>query len=877
MTMRPVDLTGELMTVNMTRSGVLLYTAARALELLGGVAQRLLKLAATMTAGGARSNRIASFALALLCGLVAATPAQAQPFNVRTWFAKGQVFVVWQFPAPPAFAASTVEIYASPGAQASTTNMARLGRLFLPEYTGARLRSLAPAATLRVPTPVGGIYTLTANEGVFAYTPRANGGLFFAVVNTGSTAVSVANSATTAFSYNPAADPVRPHLQFTVTTTGGNAATAFVVWAEGRTDYNNSRPDVPVMANAAKNGVPHVFVITGPVGGVPAGPLTCAFALHGGGGNYQLFLPGVPTRADLSLSLNNGIVVTPDDTIFARNENSLEETTTAWFGYHDALDPFFPGVRAAPPTTATIANFTQRRFFWIMDWVLGMGAAASPYTIDPTRVAIVGHSNGGRGTSHLTRLAPERFCAAVLYNPGFNFAMSENGHLDYMRGDVASNLATNIPRPNAPGNLGMLEIFTPTVRISPTRRDLALTRAFFGKRDTAGAATWNANMRAAVDSMDDSGLGYMIFWDEREHEVEDWSVENRPVGPDTGQWVSPVRTRRASCQYLVDTYRSNRSYPGFFQADADAALSGQQLDPGSGDDPYGGDAWGTWGGYFDWESGTVIDLPTRWECTVFASAAAAASIDNSPATTYTTSVTPRKSALYNPAPGSTVYWYARPVGGLFVTQQGTVTANANGIAPATGVTVTREDVSRIRISFSTVPLCIGTGSLTSPTSVQVCPTDEATMNVSATGSGPFLFRWQYALAGSPGVWTNLANGTSPNVGTAAGSTTSNLTLSAIATSGNRFRCIVTNACGSVTSNEATLTIRAGASDIAGAGGVVGPDGELTADDIIRFINAFTVNNMSVADITGPATPGTPDGELTADDIILFISRFITGC
>jgi len=828
MATRPVDLTGKLTTVNMTRPRVVLYAAARAVELLGGVAQRLFKLAATMTPVDARSSRVASFALAVMCGLVAATPAQAQPFNVRTWYAKGQVFVVWQFPAPPAFASSTVEIYASAGVQATTTNMTRQGRLFFPEYTGARLRSLAPGATLRIPTPAGGIYTLAATEGVFAYTPRANGGLFFAVVDTGSTAVSAGNSATTAFVYNPAADPVRPHRQVTVTTAGGNAATAFIVWAEGRTDYNNSRPDVPVMANAAKNGVPHVFVITEPVGGVPAGPLTCAFALHGGGGNYQLFLPGEPTRAELSLSLNNGVVVTPDDTIFSRNENALEQRTTAWFGYHDALDPFFAGVRAAPPTTATIANFTQRRFFWIMDWVLGMGAVPSPYTIDPMRVAIIGHSNGGRGASHLTRLAPERFCAAVLYCPPFNFAENENGQLDYMRGDVASNLATNLPRPSAPGNLGMLEIFTPTVRISPTRRDLALTRAFFGKRDTDGAATWNAGMRAAVDSMDDSGLGYMIFWDEREHGVELWSVENMPPGPDVGQWVSPVRTRRASCQYLVDTYRANLSYPSFFDADADSSLTGQQLDPGSGD-PYGGDPWGTWGGYFEWQAGTVIDLPTRWESTVFASALAPASIDNAPVTSFTASIAPRKSALYNPAPGSTVYWYARPVGGLFVTQQGTVIADANGIAPATGVTVTREDVGRIRISFSTVPLCIGTGSVTPPTSVQVCPTAEATMNVSATGSGPFLFQWQYALAGVPGVWTNLADGITANVATAAGSMTSNLTLSAIAATGNRFRCIVTNACGSVASNEATLSICLIDFNC---------DGFLNQEDLSGFLTAF---------------------------------------
>jgi uncharacterized membrane protein len=72
-------------------------------------------------------------------------------------------------------------------------------------------------------------------------------------------------------------------------------------------------------------------------------------------------------------------------------------------------------------------------------------------------------------------------------------------------------------------------------------------------------------------------------------------------------------------------------------------------------------------------------------------------------------------------------------------------------------------------------------------------------------------------------------------------------------------------------------VACGSSDIASAGPVAGADGELTADDIIFFISAFTAGTQSVADIAGPGpTPGG-DGELTADDIILFITRFTAGC
>jgi hypothetical protein len=68
----------------------------------------------------------------------------------------------------------------------------------------------------------------------------------------------------------------------------------------------------------------------------------------------------------------------------------------------------------------------------------------------------------------------------------------------------------------------------------------------------------------------------------------------------------------------------------------------------------------------------------------------------------------------------------------------------------------------------------------------------------------------------------------------------------------------------------------GPSDIAGPGPTVGPDGELTADDIILFISWFTASDTR-ADVASPGPVAGPDGELTADDVILFINRFTAGC
>ncbi len=65
-------------------------------------------------------------------------------------------------------------------------------------------------------------------------------------------------------------------------------------------------------------------------------------------------------------------------------------------------------------------------------------------------------------------------------------------------------------------------------------------------------------------------------------------------------------------------------------------------------------------------------------------------------------------------------------------------------------------------------------------------------------------------------------------------------------------------------------------DIAGPGQSVGPDGDLTADDIIVFLNYFFAGNLR-ADVAGPGQSTVVDGALTADDIIVYLNGFFAGC
>ena len=81
--------------------------------------------------------------------------------------------------------------------------------------------------------------------------------------------------------------------------------------------------------------------------------------------------------------------------------------------------------------------------------------------------------------------------------------------------------------------------------------------------------------------------------------------------------------------------------------------------------------------------------------------------------------------------------------------------------------------------------------------------------------------------------------------------------------------------------QSTLTgrrvTRCGRADIAALGGFALPDGQLTADDIIVFLDAYFRNIFVVADLASLGGVAGPDGRLTADDVIEFLAAFFAGC
>jgi len=194
--------------------------------------------------------------------------------------------------------------------------------------------------------------------------------------------------------------------------------------------------------------------------------------------------------------------------------------------------------------------------------------------------------------------------------------------------------------------------------------------------------------------------------------------------------------------------------------------------------------------------------------------------------------------------------------------------------------------------------CVGAGISLQPASATACPANGSTFSVAGTGTGPLIYQWKIESPANSGTFSVLsgptfsepASGLTMNLLTAATGTiaVSNIQL------GNhpniiRLVGLITNACGSVTSNPATLTIigpcvpqACSLADVAGAGPTgLAPDGIVDGSDFIAFINSFSTGDPAVdalADVAGGGADGlSPDGIIDGSDFIAFINAFAAGC
>jgi hypothetical protein len=227
----------------------------------------------------------------------------------------------------------------------------------------------------------------------------------------------------------------------------------------------------------------------------------------------------------------------------------------------------------------------MRRIEWELDWLI------ENEKIDPERVCLLGGSMGGRGANYLARALPERFSAWFSRSPG-----NEPMPNDPLVGSTSQNVKTNLP--GSPGIVDVMNLYSP---ISGNQRDIPFGKIVVGRADEGAASGWRPEMVQSFVGMNATGFGCHLYWDERAH------------GNSSGaHWDNSSRHKAKE----LTKYRNNQSFPAFFNDDQDFAIPGRQPDIGDGD-PLSGDVWGTWGGYYDWDTETIVDSATKWEATVF--------------------------------------------------------------------------------------------------------------------------------------------------------------------------------------------------------------------------------------------------------------------
>jgi pimeloyl-ACP methyl ester carboxylesterase len=646
--------------------------------------------------------------LTLLIALFASLSLHAQS-NVRGWYADGQVWIVWKIEVP---LPRTVGIYASPSSFSSTDQATLIGRPYELDYLPTAMKEqIDTLATYKIPTDTG-TYTLALNEGLFVFTPHQPGALYFAVVPWGETNVTKDDQITdgpVGFDYDPIGDPVECHRQavFPSPFTAGYLCAAYYMWADGRDDHRDGRPDFPVMANAPKNGMPGFFMISVPAGLDTTQPFPLTVWLHGGEGNSRQSLAG--SRGEIDIHPESGMLLSHNDDMFGfRDTLPAKPANPTWhFGWRLQYDPFSND--NLPSDTDTVINYTQRRYLWIDQWLI------RHFNIDPARIHINGHSMGSAGATALAKAYPSHYASVSIFNNGFG-GPEEDALTAALFGSPAQNFPTNFINRNGEV-VRTRELFDIIYNISP-ERDLPVFRSWHGKNDDNGTMRWDAYVIENYHTADSLGHGMHLYWSERPHGVD--------MSPDfDDHWImgipADMQTATDNVSWEEDHFRSDISYPAFYNH----RLDPNGRDPGDGTIGTGangdGDDWGTWGGYHRWDNASLTDQPERWAVDAWLEADAVFDNDNCPYDALTADLAIRKPVLFKPASGDMLSWKVEDLSTQQLLQEGNASTGDDDLVSIPGIVLYPASNRKVRITIETQGVSTKEAGLAGKLSMMVHP------------------------------------------------------------------------------------------------------------------------------------------------------------
>ncbi len=183
-------------------------------------------------------------------------------------------------------------------------------------------------------------------------------------------------------------------------------------------------------------------------------------------------------------------------------------------------------------------------------------------------------------------------------------------------------------------------------------------------------------------------------------------------------------------------------------------------------------------------------------------------------------------------------------------------------------------------------LTIASPTASVPTSIQACAGLPISLTVTTTGTGPFTYQWRKGA-------TNLTD-----AGNISGTNTATLTINPAGAGdiASDYTCVVTNICGSVTSNTASIAVigvRCNAADVAydngdalpplGACDAGASNNGVTEADYNLFFATFFDADLACDIANDDGSPLPPFGifdtnnGVTEGDYNLFFSIFFDGC
>jgi polyhydroxybutyrate depolymerase len=711
----------------------------------------------------------------LLAGLI---PLVAQS-NVRAHYANGQVWVVWDVQdavlancvptLTPALSngvpvvvsnclPATYAIYWSENQVTNTTTATLVGRLFVQEWAASILRDNVNASFgvrptgFRIPDGAGGYRVLATNEGLFVHSVRSNHAGYYAVRPFGVSNVPVSWRAPLTNAFFDLADPPTCHLQARGTNEG-YPVEWWTMWVDGDTHLAAARPDFPIMENDKRRGIPHNFSITTPrAGSLPAANVPACVAFHSGDGQAKMWLPENNGFHSIGLAPAGQLLIAVEDRFFSIKNGVVDAESITAPGYVPSFDPFFdhqvsPALvsppEQLPASDELVVPYPLYRLNWTLDWLY------AHKNVDSNRVALVGHSGGGKGSLLWSHASPERFAYVGLYNPAIGGPPFSVGSVRQI-GTLAQNLPLLLT--NHTGQLvrvadthGFAASFSPL-------RDLPFTRLFHGKREENWALDGDQNglsdLAQTFRQADAHALGAASFWDLRRHGMDTWTyatLSNDVAHPNNcapnptvdisaswgieDLWVPTLATqfRRDDATNQI-RHRADRSYPAFFNCelrggheDIGAVIytnnSGPYLDSAPYDGlvttteclpPWIGNARGTFGGYFDWEP-DLTDTETNWSAVLFLVGPSTAfnPVEVCPDAARIVDVAVRRPQLFKPLTGTQVNWELRNAANNILFQSGVAIVGADDLVSIPSLTIPR-DPFRARLTItapSPVPPC----------------------------------------------------------------------------------------------------------------------------------------------------------------------------